>query len=101
MRGTDLTLADYAEHVGTTFIATDDDARPVLFELVEATPLAGPNTENIGGRSPFSLLFKCADQRQFGQATIDLTHPIMGTISLFVVPIGRDAEGGCYEATFN
>ena len=99
MRGGDLALEDYAGHIGTTFIATDAEGRPVLFDLVEATALKeAPHGET---RAPFSLFFRTADQRQFEQGIIDLTHPAMGTLSLFVVPIGRDTEGARYEATFN
>jgi hypothetical protein len=35
------------------------------------------------------------------QATYALRHPRLGPIELFLVPVGRDAKGVRYEATFN
>ena|SRR5215211_3668386 len=48
----------------------------------------------------FSLLFVSARGSFLPQATYVLTHPELGTLELFIVPIGLAAGGNGYEAVF-
>src|SRR4051812_29343833 len=48
----------------------------------------------------FSLLFVAAAGPFLPQATYTLTHPKLGTIELFLVPIGPSHGGNGYEAVF-
>jgi hypothetical protein len=52
-------------------------------------------------RPPFSLIFRCADERVLPQHTYSLNHPALGEVSVFLVPIGKDAKGVSYQALFN
>ena len=48
----------------------------------------------------FSLIFTSTTHR-LTQATFRLTHPALGEIDVFLVPLQPDARGPIYEAVFN
>jgi hypothetical protein len=50
---------------------------------------------------PFSVILRGPPQPLLPQATYPLSHPVHGVIELFIVPVGRDAQGVQYEAIFN
>ena len=50
---------------------------------------------------PFSLMLRGPRTPLLPQATYALRHPRLGTIELFLVPVGQDAEATRYEALFN
>jgi hypothetical protein len=49
----------------------------------------------------FALTFRGPRDPYVGQGTFPLTHPVMGSFDLFLVPVAQDAEGFLYEAVFN
>lgn len=49
----------------------------------------------------FSLVFRGALDQPLEQGLYPMTHEKMGAESLFLVPIGREADGFRYEAVFN
>jgi hypothetical protein len=51
-------------------------------------------------RAPFSLVFHAAEGPVYPQGIYPLEHDVLGNFALFMVPIGRDAEGVKYEAVF-
>jgi hypothetical protein len=53
-----------------------------------------------GFREPFSLHFLGPRFPVYGQGTYRVSHPDLGDIDLFMVPIGSSDEGITYEATF-
>ena len=48
----------------------------------------------------FSLLWQGPDAPVFVQATYQVSHPSMGTLDTFLVPVARNDDGYCYEAVF-
>jgi len=90
-----LTLAAFAAHAGTDF--TVDGLEGVSLHLSEAAPLdaAAPNDRQ------FSLMFRGPAAPLLEQATHALAHPAMGALAIFLVPVGRDAQGVHYQAIFN
>jgi hypothetical protein len=94
-----LTLERFAPHVGTVFIVVDDGRTLAELELVEATAI--PTDSGDRGRPPFSLAFHGPANPAFAQQTLQLEHPILGALGLFLVPLARDADGTHYEAIFN
>lgn len=62
-----------------------------------ALTLADVNGE---GR-PFSIEFLGPRDPVLPQRIYRLEHPALGALELFIVPIGRDADGVRYEAVFN
>lgn len=51
-------------------------------------------------REPFSLVFRGPAEPALAQAIQPLRHPRLGTLALFLVPIGADGDGRRYEAVF-
>jgi hypothetical protein len=86
--------------VGETFVLETGDGGTERVELVAATEgaqLGGPGPDGQQ-RQQFSLLF--VGTARLAQATYPLTHPALGRIELFLVPLGPDARGLRYEAAF-
>ena len=52
-------------------------------------------------RRPFSLLFRGPPEPVLPQRLYAMEHETLGTIEIFIVPIGPDKEGMRYEAVFN
>lgn len=75
-------------------IQTSDGAVPLTLNKVEA---AG-STGRAGGA--FSLLFVAPKGPWLPQATYPVKHPTLGTMEIFLVPIGPLAEGNGYQAIF-
>jgi hypothetical protein len=92
-----LTLEMFAPHVGSTFTLQDVDAGLPL-ELVEAVALAVHTAGR--GRPPFSLEFAGPVDPLHDQATVELKHDVIGSLAIFIVPIGRDATSTRYQAIF-
>jgi len=49
----------------------------------------------------FSLVFRAAKDQVWPQGTYQVHHANLNTMHIFLVPIGPDKEGFCYEAIFN
>ncbi|MCX4029334.1 hypothetical protein H0A36_19325 [Endozoicomonas sp. SM1973] len=99
-----LTQEDFNKQVNTPFIikTNKDD---LALELTEVKVLRKAQEENQ--RDQFSLLFKGDPQRFLPQQIYQLNHKIMGELSLFLVPIGREHQSShlkegayLYEAVF-
>jgi uncharacterized protein DUF6916 len=96
----DLTSASFEAHLGSPFHIHYGAAAPleaVLQGVRRHEPHPGPRAE------PFSVYFRGPRQPVLPQAIYRLEHPVLGTLDLFLVPIGPDPkEGGMvYEAVFN
>jgi hypothetical protein len=50
---------------------------------------------------PFSIIFRGPSGQSLPQRIYRLEHAQLGTLDLFLVPIGPDGVGMCYEAVFN
>jgi hypothetical protein len=95
-----LEQADFAAHLGTTFRLRRPDGTALDLVLLEATahPYLPPPP---GRRRGFSLVFRSASSGHVPQGIYRLEHEAMGTMELFLVPIGPREGGMCYEAVFN
>lgn len=52
-------------------------------------------------REPFSVVIRSGAKNQhWPQGTHTLHHPEHGALDLFMVPIGPDTQGMCYEISF-
>lgn len=94
-----LTISDFAPRVGERFrIGATEDGAGHDAELVEVTPVGdggGPS-----GRAPFSLVFRGPAGAVLPQRIYPVEHPQLGSLDIFLVPIGADAAGVRYEAIF-
>lgn len=97
-----LSAANFAPHLDTIFQVVFSDGR-VDLRLAEVAelPRATADADNGPARGPFSLLF-VHEQATFylPQRIYSLSHPALGTLDLFIVPLGPDARGMRYQAIF-
>ena len=70
---------------GSDFRLADSD---IQLELVEVT-----EKKVTGVQEMFSLLFCGAKDKLLSQGTYDLTHEMLGSVTLFLVPVGLDENG--------
>ena len=94
-------VAPFKEVVGSRFRihwGTGDSAE---LELVSAEGLKA-SSQRPGGREPFALIFR-ADSTRFylPQAVYRLDHEKVGSLEIFLVPVGPDEKGMRFEAVFN
>ena len=95
-----LVFEDFADKVGDVFAVAEPGVPAIPLTLSEAQALPAryglPNA-----RPPFSLMFLGKDPRVLAQKLYRLEHGAMGMVTIFLVPIGKDAQGVTYQATFN
>ena len=86
----------FAENLHTKFLVRVDEDRTVELELTQITESnSAPNYEQ------YALVFRGPADVYLPQQIHPLEHQRLGTMSVFLVPIGRDEHGFEYEAIFN
>lgn len=85
---------------------TPETFRPLTGEVFQGPEiaLALVSVVDLGesGRAggAFSLLFRGPAEPGLDQGTVLLTHPALGEIAIFLVPVGARADSRDYEAVF-
>jgi len=94
-----LTIEAFAPRANETFSLDlgDSAVEMTLVNVGRLKPHVYPGMR----RDPFRLLFKCAKQTILPQQTYCFRNPAMGTLPIFIVPVGRERDGVVYEAVFN
>jgi hypothetical protein len=89
---------EFEPHVGTVFLVPLDDGTAYPLTLTSAT-----RRENMSqiSRPPFDLRFSGPGPGYLQQQTYVMQHEAMGSFSMFIVPIGQEADGFRYQAIFN
>lgn len=100
MSGRQLVFEDFADKIGEVFPIADDDVPRIPLTLTEAELLKA-RWSKPGARPSFSLVFVGKDPRVLPQRIYRLEHNGLGTMEIFLVPIGKDAQGVSYQAMFN
>jgi len=96
-----LSVREFADCVGTKFgVRAAADAQVWDLELTEATSLGSATARTLTNRDPFSLIFRGALQPILPQQIYKFEHDRLGTLEVFIVPIGPDGAGMCYQAIF-
>ncbi|HEX4607323.1 MAG TPA: hypothetical protein VH092_03880 [Urbifossiella sp.] len=97
-----LTVADFDPLRGSRFRAEVPGAEGLDLELLEVKPLPGPTPRpgHPPRRGPFSLQFLARTPLRLPQGTYPLAHDALGRLDVFLVPVGRDADGLVLEAIF-
>lgn len=90
-----LTCSHFESHIGDVFTVTVGGSSLSL-TLKAAKPLGTALRE--GGA--FALNFAGPAAPLLQQSIYPLRHAALGTLELFVVPIGKDKDGIVYEAIF-
>jgi hypothetical protein len=91
-----LTRQDFAEHLNTKFRIILEDSSFVELEMVEAKAVGSAT-----GQEQFSVVFRGALNFFINQGNYVLEHEQLGTVLLFLVPVGKQEDGFYYEAAFN
>jgi hypothetical protein len=97
-----VTRADFAECLGQPF-KIECGGQAVEAELAAVTGLGfkSPDDEQLGRRESFTLMFHAPKQWRYPQRIYRLSHSQLGTLDVFLVPLGPDARGIRLEAVFN
>lgn len=96
-----LTLETFQPHLGSWFTVALATGDTLALTLVEARALGA--AYQPGGRAPFALLFchpALPQQAHLPQRIYHLAHATLGTLELFLVPLGPTAQGMQYEVIF-
>lgn len=96
----DLTPSSFEEHLGTRFRLHFGGEAPLEAELFQVAR----HEEHDGPRKqPFSIFLRIP--REAGpllpQSIYRVEHDQLGTMEIFLVPVGPDELGMRYEAVFN
>ncbi len=94
-----ISAESFESLIGQSFsVATD--AGDILLELIEVSKNEGAATVNEA-RQSFSIIFRSDKEQALEQGMFDFSHDELKLDSLFIVPIGPDETGMCYECIFN
>jgi len=83
--------------------------QPFTLELSESSsyPLTlisvdkHPDSATVDGHEAFSIVFRGDSKLTLDQQIYRIKHDSLGDLELFIVPIGPDDDGMCYEAVFS
>ena len=90
-----LTPADFEPHIGKDF-ALNAAGKQIGFKLTEVERLGAALRE--GGA--FSLLFLSEKGPFLAQGIYPIAHPALGTLDMFIVPLGPRDGGNSYQVIF-
>ncbi len=91
-----LTAAEFEPLLGQSLSLEFGNDTHAL-ELAEVRAIQNPSPR----AAPFALLLRGPRDNALPQGMYRLHHPAHGAIDLFMVPLGPDARGLCYEIIFN
>jgi hypothetical protein len=93
----ELTEKEFSQHVNSTFVIKLADGE-IELRLVEVKGYV-PGAKERSGMERFSVFFDSAG-RYLPQGLYHLTHPEMGELDIFLVPVSA-GQSFLYEAVFN
>ena len=94
-----LTLEHFTPCIGSEFACPTPDGGAYLLTLREAESAGHSRAKEA--RQPFSLIFLGPLEPVLAQGTYSLEHPTLVTLPIFIVPVGRETAGVCYQAIFS
>lgn len=94
-----LTVASFSDCLGTQFRLDAGEAFSLELTLIEAE--ATRFSSRPDGSASFSLTFRGPMRPILPQKIYRLNHEMLGVLELFMVPIGPDQTGMCYQVIFN
>lgn len=98
-----FTLETFAERVGEAFGVEIEGAAPfdLRLETIREIPAAGWRPDEAAQhRQPFALQFVGPAQFVLPQQIYRFNNSALGVFDMFIVPVGRTADGVSYEAVF-
>ena len=94
------TAADFAKHLNTNFRVELESPGPIELKLIAVTPRKSEPNEQTG-MERFSAVFNGPADVFLPQGTYRVTHPEMGELYVFLVPLAPEAGVFRYEAVYN
>lgn len=94
-----LTVSSFSECLGTPFRLDAGETLSLELTLIEAE--ATPFSTRPDGSESFSLIFRGPIRPILPQMIYPLDHEMLGALDLFMVPVGPDQAGMCYQVIFN
>jgi hypothetical protein len=94
----EVTREDFEGYREKTFMVSAGSEVSFEAELIEVAPMG--DTAGSNGRRAFSLVFRGPHTEEPIQQTYTLDNADLGSLDLFLVPIGPDEKGMKYEAVF-
>jgi Domain of unknown function (DUF6916) len=91
-----FTMETFSRQVNTRFSMRYGVSQTAELELTSVTDV-GSSARQI----QFSLLFQGPHDAPIAQGTYNLEHDELGILDMFLVPVGKNANGIEYEAIFN
>ena len=97
-----LTSADFSPYLNQKFRLSGDLSEPLEVELIEVSDLSTKqSTSNYEAkRQPFSIVLVGPEEPVLPQGIYKVEHDNFEPLDLFLVPIGPNQKGMCYEAVF-
>ncbi len=93
------TAKDFSPFLNKMFNIYFDPSSPIALELIEVSEQG--ITSATSGRTSFSIVFRGSKVDVWPQGMYKVEHESLEEMILFLVPIGPDNLGQCYEAVFN
>ena len=95
-----LTHTDFETHLDSSFVIHYSTTDSFTARLLNVQTL-GRQPEDPGKRWPYSLLFHVSEKEQYlVQQIYRVSHPLIGSLDIFLVPVGPDETGMRYESIF-
>ena len=92
-----FTCSQFEDSLNQTFVIQMETGKMLKVILIEATPKV---CGDIKKAHHFSLVFRGAMEPVLEQRIYTLENDNLGSLEIFMVPIGPDNSGMCYEAVF-
>lgn len=94
-----LTGPDFQLQVGTDFFIHFTNEATTIAQLQKVVDLPGYATLE---RKPFSILLQTTNKNEYYQQAIyTIEQPVLGSMEIFLVPVGCNRIGMQYEAVFS
>jgi hypothetical protein len=94
------TAEEFKPHLNTLFRLQVNAPKPIDLTLVAVESRPSDPTEEQG-MERFSVFFLGSPEFLLPQNTYRLAHPEMGEFEVFLVAVGKEADGYRYEAVYN
>ena len=94
-----LTRSDFTPHRDTAFALSTADT-PIDLTLQAVNDLPADDAP-AAHEHQFALVFRGPAEPVLRQQTVELQHPTLGAVALFLVPVKQTETDTHYEAVFN
>jgi hypothetical protein len=97
-----LTSSDFSPHLNEIFSISAEGVEPFEATLIAVDELGSrPGGDSDSDRRhPFSIVLRGPKHAQHPQGIYRVEHEQMGSLDIFLVPLGPDGEGMQFEAVF-